>query len=199
MKRAAVLFLLLLPAGTRPLAAQSLLPLPLSLEIRGGVGIPTGELTESDPGVGAESGPMVGAALAVHLTPRLALVGGYSRTGFDCPRCAQQGLEGAVVDQGGDFALQLTPGAIGRLAPWIRAGGLFHQLTFTGTGGELSSDPAPGFQVGAGLGLSLAGVLQLTPGVHYRSYPAELDLGGLGDESVRVSHVLLDVGLSYRF
>lgn len=197
MMRAVVL--LLLAAGTRPLPAQSLLPVPLSVEIRAGVGIPTGDLTEGDPGVGAESGPAVGAALAVHVTPRLALVGGYSQTWFDCPRCAQQGLEGTVVDRGGDFALQLTTGGIGGFAPWIRAGGLLHQLTFTGAGEELSSDAALGFQVGVGLGLSLPGALRLTPGVHYRSYPAELDLGGLGDESVRVSPILLDVGLSYRF
>ncbi|HEV2150607.1 MAG TPA: hypothetical protein VGR37_24630 [Longimicrobiaceae bacterium] len=199
MNRVHVVLSLLLLAGTGPLAAQSLLPVPVSVEVRAGVGIPTGEFSEDDPGVGAEGGPAFGALLAVHVTSRLALVGGYSQARFDCPRCAQRGLEGTVVDQGGDFALQVTPARIGGLAPWIRAGGLLHQLTFTGTDGELSSDPALGLQVGGGVGLALPGALRLTPGVHYRTYAAELDLGELGNESVRVSHVLLDVGLSYRF
>ncbi|MEW5929141.1 MAG: hypothetical protein AB1941_16920 [Gemmatimonadota bacterium] len=198
MKRAA-LVLLLLPAAIRPLSAQSLLPVPVSVEVRAGAGIPTGELGEDDPGVGAESGPAIGAGLAVHVTSRLALVGGYSRTRFGCPRCVQQGLEGTVLDQGGDLALQLTTAGIRGVAPWIRLGGVLHRLTFAGRGGELSSDPAPGVQLGGGVGFSLPGALWLTPGIHYRTYTAELDLGGLGGESVEVSHVLLDVGLSRRF
>jgi hypothetical protein len=85
------------------------------------------------------------------------------------------------------------------VAPWIRVGGVLHRITFAGRGGELSSDPAPGVQLGGGVGFSLPGALWLTPGIHYRTYTAELDLGGLGGESVDVSHLLLDVGLSRRF
>lgn len=198
MIRAVVLTSLLLLAAARSLPAQLPIP-PVSAEIRAGVAVPTGEFAEAEPGIGAESGPMVGAALVVHFTSRLALVGGYSLGWFGCPRCAQQGLEQTVMDQGADIALHLESPAWRGMIPWARAGGLLHHITFAGAGGELSSDFAPGYQAGAGVRLSLPGALQLTPGFHYRGFPAELDLGGLGGESVDVSHVLFDVGLSYRF
>lgn len=199
MKRSAVVLLLLLTTGTGA-SAQSLLPIPVSVEVRLGVGFPTGDFANREPGIQAESGLTLAAGAAVHVTRRLALFGGYSRTRFGCTRCAEQGLDTDVTDTGGDFGLQvILPAPIRGLGPWIRAGGVYHQISFSGTQGELSSDPALGFEVGGGISLSLLRAFRLTPGVRYRTYSAELDLGGLGEETVDVSHVLVDVGLSYRF
>lgn len=199
IKRSAVVLLLLLISAPGA-SAQFLLPIPVSVEVRAGAGIPTGDFANREPGIQAESGLMVGAGAAVHISRRFALFGGYSRTRFGCPRCGEQGLDADVTDTGGDFGLQvILPASIRGLGPWIRAGGVYHQISFSGTQGELSSDPALGFEVGGGISLSLLRVIRLTPGVRYRTYSAELDLGGLGEETVDVSHVLVDVGLSYRF
>lgn len=193
---AILLILMLVPQAVR---AQSVLPIPLSVEVRLGAGMPVGDFAEREPGIRAETGPMLGAALGVHLTGRLALMGGYSRTSFACPRCAEQGLDDQVVDQGGDLALELVPARVRGTELWVRAGAVYHQIAFSGPAGDLYSDPAVGLQAGGGVHLRLVRGLRLSPGVQFRTFPAELELGSLGDQSVDVSHVLVDVGLSYRF
>lgn len=200
MKMLLALSVCLLVAAPGPASGQTLLPVPVSLEARLGVGIPTGSFADEEPGVKAEPGPMLGAGAVVHLTRALALVGGYDRISFGCSRCGQQGLEDRVVDEGADVALQLMlPLRVGSAEPWVRLGGLYRQLSFSAGEEQLSSESAAGFQAGAGVSFALLRRIRVGPALHYRSYSAELDLGGLPSETVDVSHILLDVGLSYRF
>jgi hypothetical protein len=196
-----VLLLLLLPTfRVHPANGQTILPVPVSVEVRLGLGIPVGEFANREPGVEAEPGPMVGAGARVHLTPRVALLGGYSLTEFGCSRCARQGLDDGLRDEGADFALQVTfPVLSDRARPWFRGGGVFHQLTFTDGSESLSSDAAVGIQAGGGVSIALPFGLRLEPGLHFRSYSADLDLGGLPGETVDVRQLLLDLGISRRF
>lgn len=192
---AAILIPLLLLAARAE--AQRIPSLPLSLEVRVGGAFPTGEFAEEEPGTGAESGVAFAAGALFHVTSRVALFANYQRAVFSCASCGGTGLLDELIDEGAGFGVQ---GSLPLPAsPWVRVGGVYHQLVFSSTDAALVSEAALGFQVGAGADVSLTGGLRFVPGVFYRAYSADLDLGGLPSESVDVGALLLDVGLSYRF
>jgi hypothetical protein len=193
----AALFAVLAPAPAQ--GQLGFLPrLPLSLEVRAGAGIPTGDFADRRPGVEAETGLAFAAGAVLHLSSAVGIYGQYNRTAFGCDNCAGAGLDDELVDAGGGFGIHAAL-PLAAFRPWIRAGGVYHELRFSGSEGELFSDPALGFQVGGGVSLPLIGGLRVLPGVHFRSYSAELDLGGLPSETVDVNQVVADLGLSYRF
>lgn len=172
----------------------------LGVEVHAGAAVPAGDLADAEPGIGAEAGPQIGAAILSYFTPVLALSVGYSRSWFGCGRCAARGLDDQVVDAGFEGALQVRlPVPPGRIEAWISVGGIFHELIFSGTGSTLSSDQAFGFRIGGGIGLPLSQSFTITPGIQYSGYSAELDLGALPDQTVDVTHFTTRVGLMYRF
>lgn len=192
--------LILLASAARTAAAQRLPSLPISVEVRGGAGIPVGEFTEDEPGVGAEAGPAFSAGARFHFSGALAVYGAYSRTHFVCGACDATGLDDQLVDAGGEFGVQaMLPVRLAAVSPWVRAGGVYRQLTFSGEGGKLSSDPGFGFEAGGGLSVAVTRSLSIAPGVRFRTYAARLDLGDLPSRTVDVSQVVADVGIAYRF
>lgn len=184
----------------RNAATQRLPDLPLSLEVRLGAGIPTGDFANREPGIEAEIGPTFGVSAAFHATQVLAVYGGYSRTAFGCSRCASRGLDDSVTDSGFELGGEAAfPMRVARLRPWARVGAIYHELTFSGGGDQLSSEPSLGFEIGGGGAFAVLPALWITPGIRYRAYSAELDLGGFPGQTVDVSGIVLDVGLSLRF
>jgi opacity protein-like surface antigen len=194
----ALLVPFLLYVAPESAAAQILPDLPLSVEARVGVAIPVGDFADAQPGIEAEAGPAFAVGAAYHFTPMFALFGEYEWAAFSCPRCDDAGIDDEVIDSGAGFGLEASLPLAG-LGPWLRAGGVYHEIEFSGEGGQLSSEPALGFQIGAGASVMLLPALRITPGIFYRTYSAELDLGGLPSETVDVNHLTVDVGLSYRF
>jgi opacity protein-like surface antigen len=192
--------LMLLACAAQAAVAQRLPSLPVSVEVRVGAGIPVGEFTEDEPGVGAEAGPSFSAGARFHLSDALSVYGAYSRTHFACGACDAAGLDEQLVDAGGEFGVQaVLPVRLAGASPWVRAGGVYRQLTFSGGGDELSSDPGFGFEAGGGLSIPLTPSVSLAPGVRFRTYAARLDLGEAASRSIDVSQVLADVGIAYRF
>jgi hypothetical protein len=185
---------------TAPASSQGLPRPPLQLELRVGASVPTGEFAERDPGIGARTGPRLEAGGVFRLAPLLGIFGGASRGEFACSACTGVGLDDRVVDTGVNAGLEVSPGLrLGGLAPWLRAGAVVQQLTFTGEGERLVSPMALGYQLGGGVVVPVRGPIRLRPGLHYRSYPAELDLGAFGGRTVNVAHVTLDLGISVHF
>lgn len=191
--------LILLASAAQAAAAQRLPDLPISVEVRVGAGIPVGEFAEDEPGVGAEAGPAFGAGALFHLSDALSVYGAYSRTHFVCGACDATGLDEQLVDAGAEFGVHAMPVRLGSVSPWLRAGGVYRQLTFSGEGGELSSDPGLGFEAGGGLSVAVTRSISIAPGVRFRTYAARLDLGDLPSRTVDVSQVLADVGIAFRF
>lgn len=189
---------LLLSPMAAPLDAQWIPTLPVSVEVRAGAGVPVGDFSDVQSGVEAGAGPAASAGLVYHLSERFGVFAAYEWATFSCSRCAEFGLDDELVDRGAGFGLEAALD-LGLLEPWLRAGGLYHTLRFSGLGGELDSESGFGFMAGAGAALGLPAVLRLTPGLFYRSYPAELDLGGLPARTLDVTHLRADVGLAYRF
>lgn len=201
MKYLANALVLPLLACAAPQAGAQLLPnLPVSVELRLGAALPTGDLAEAEPGIGAETGPAFGAAALFHFSGVLSAYGGYSRTLFSCPPCGESGIDDRVVDAGAEFGVQaMLPARIAGASPWLRAGGVYGQLTFSGQGGRLSSEPTLGYEVGGGISVGVTRSLAITPGLRFRAYPAEFDLGKFPRRTVDASRILADVGLAYRF
>lgn len=189
---------LLLACAATDAGAQGLAGLPVSIEARVGVGVPLGDLAEDEPGIGAQAGPAFSVGAQFHLSSAFSAYGAYSQTRFGCPRCGEGGIDDEVVDAGGEFGVQAMLGRAG-VSPWVRAGGVYRQLTFSGQGGRLSSDAAPGFEAGAGVSVRITRSLSIAPGVRFRTYEAELDLGDAPGRTVNVSQLVADVGLAFRF
>ncbi|HEY0036632.1 MAG TPA: hypothetical protein VGB66_08095, partial [Longimicrobium sp.] len=191
--------LILLASAAQTAAAQGLADLPISVELRVGAGIPMGEFAEDDPGVGAEAGPAFSAGALFHVSKPLSVYGAYSRTHFVCGACDATGLDDQIVDAGAEFGVQATPVRLAGVSPWLRAGGVYRQLTFSGDGDELASDPGLGFEAGGGLSVAVTRSISIAPGVRFRTYAARLDLGELPSRTIDVSQVMADVGIAFRF
>lgn len=189
-------------AGVLPGAghAQVVPRLPIALEVRAGGALPTGEFAESSPGVGAEAGPLLEASAILRVVPAIGIYAGYRRIWFSCSLCAERGMDDTVIDSGLEFGVEgdIPLDAAGGV-PWIRVGGILHQLEFSGFGSTLTSDPGLGLRVGAGLSVPLTPPLLLVPAVSYAVYPAELGLGGLPDRTVNAGRLAADLGIRFTF
>lgn len=192
---------LVLCAAPRAAQAQLLPDIPLSVEVRGGVGVPVGDFA-GEEGIEAGTGFGFGVGAMVGVTPMFSAYGAYQWTRFGCGECEGiENLDDEVTDSGFELGGQADlPFRPAGLAPWVRAGVLLHELEFSGDEGDVSSDRSLGFALGGGITYPLGPTLSVTPGIHYRNYSAEFDLGNLDlNGETDVSHLTLDVGLVYRF
>ncbi|MGH7458440.1 MAG: hypothetical protein ACREKN_05050 [Longimicrobiaceae bacterium] len=199
---AAFQFLLALPS-----AAQLVPGLPLSLELRGGAGIPPGDFAveETDADLQVEAGPALSGGLALHFAERFLVYGGYNWTGFGCSECSTFELDGDVVDAGfgAGAGAEFGPLLAG-ISPWLRAGAIFHTLTFSQEGESSSSERGTGFEGRVGLNYPIPALeaLRVSPSLGYRAYSAKFDLEvGATDPSrtVAVSYLSADLGVSFTF
>lgn len=153
--------------------------LPLSVEIRGGLAVPTGDLGDQ-----AENGVGFGATTSYQVTPMIAVYGGYSRYEFDQDEefvgIPLVGIidddleddEDKLVDDGFEAGGKFFFGQGMGLAPYAFAGALFHEET--------------GFEAGAGINYALGPTISFTPSARYRSI----------DDA---SYATVDAALTFRF
>ena len=162
-------------------------------ELRAGPAIPTNDLGNATfkPGVGFD------ALLNVGLMRYASVyVGwGWHRFPLDKP------LSGGQFDTeqtGYAFGVQLQRPLTRKLGSWARAGALYQHLELENVEGSTvsSSNHDFGWEIGAGVRLATASRLAITPGLHYRTFATDLDLGA-GTELVDLSCVALEVGLSW--
>jgi hypothetical protein len=186
------LVLLLFPAG---LFAQG--GFGLSIEGRAGWAVPAGDFG-SDSGIAAEGGPTFAVGGRVNFAPALGLYAGYQQTQFGCGQCDALGLEDATVLQGLEAGVHLSPASM-PYAPWLRAGIIQQQLSFSGFGDRLTSESGTGFSGAVGIAIELAPRLQVKPGVSFLSVPAEFQFETVPDRSADVTAFTIDLGVAYRF
>lgn len=204
--------LLLLAPWAGPAHAQMIPGVPVAFEARPLVSLPVGELAESGPGLDAGVGFGILLTTRIQVTSALGAYGGYHFGRIGCGECASVGLQDGMPEAGFEAGVQAAlPFRPAGLAPWIRAGALIHrELQISGAeGGDLVSDPAVGWTAGMGARIPVGAGLQLTPGIHYRTYPAEFTVPELGFEllgdpgtfvrELDVSTVSAELGLSYGF
>jgi opacity protein-like surface antigen len=79
-------------------------------------------------------------------------------------------------------------------------GGIYNHIELEAEDGDLVADSGHelGWEAGAGFAIPLGQRFAVTPGVRYRTFSAQLDLGD-GRMDVDLSYVVIDVGMSYAF
>ena len=173
-----------------PVAAQG----RWSWEVDAGTAVPTARLA----GAELETGFGFGANVRYALQPHLSAYGGW-----EWHRFRTEGLLGAgavhVEDTGYTFGLRYEYPFKGRMLGWVRAGGLASHM-------ELEQDDdivgdtghGLGYEVGGGVAVPLGLRTKVTPGVRYRSFARDLELGGETRPGT-LSYVAITVGLAVRF
>ena len=155
--------------------AQTAPTSPLSLEVRAGAAVPTGDFGDI-----AETGFTVGGDLGFMFTPMLsAYIGGtYSSFAVDDEfQELIEALSGGQIDDlsynlyGGDAGLKASfPTATG-FTPFLRGGVVYYTAELggddLGEDAEEDNDFELGFEVGGGLSVPLGPRLSVTPAVSY--------------------------------
>ncbi len=172
---------------------------PFSVEVRGGLAFPTGDLADV-----ADNGITVGANGTFMFTPMLGLYAGFTYNSFSLgDEFEALGVDGSINDYGLDAgvkAMFATPAL--PVSPFLKGGLVYHKLELDLEGVDLGEDNDTdyglGFEVGGGVMVPLGPRLSFTPAVTYSSYKPKSD-GQEQDDDEKVSSFRVDVGLNIRF
>lgn len=203
-----------LPAGTQimksllsiaVMAAVLVLPSsaaaqqPWTLELRGGGAFPTVDIV-GDLGTG--NGIALEGSIAYHFVPYLAAYVASDMVRFS----PENSFAGSDVDfEGTGYVAGLRyERAVIEAVPfdvWARGGVRYDHLkledasgdAIAGTGREM------GFEIGAGVSVRVAEGWLVTPGARYRAVTHDVQLSPSRTEEAELRHVVVDVGVSYRF
>ena len=183
------------------LAAQS-----ISLGLRGSGSFPTGAFSESQTTAsnvaieGAKSGFGYGLDVGLSLGP-LGIYAAFDHVKFDCETATCK-TDGKYTLQGVTAGVKVSPGSISLLRPFVRGGITFNDLQ-GGYGGQssnaLTTDKAPGYEVGVGADLSLLGIVSITPQARYIGQNLKAKIPGVNTPAVTgqaVNYFSFDLGLS---
>jgi len=165
---------------------------PFSAELRLGAGIPQdfGELALS-PGFGFEG------TIRYDLPLCLQLYTGWDWYRFTDDQDADLDLE----DTGYALGLRWTPMRLEQfLGPWLRGGIVYDHLEIEDADGELvsDSDHTLGFEVGGGVTIG-RGRVALTPGVRYRRFSPEMQVGNVTSDAEDFSYLAVELGVVFDF
>jgi hypothetical protein len=177
--------------ASSPVAAQT----RWSAELDGGLAVPTGRLAGAD----LETGFGLGANLRYRLQQHLSAYAGWEYHSFRTD--AVLGANKIDVDDTGyTLGLRFEHPVAGRVAGWLRAGGLANHMELENAAGDIISDTGHGlgYEVGGGLAIPFGTRVSLTPGVRYRSLSRDLEIG-TASGSARLSYITLGTGLAISF
>jgi len=199
---AAVVLSLLLLASLLP--AQS-----FSIGLRGTGGLPTGSFAQATTSsstnnvliAGAKNGFGYGLDVGVGIGP-LGVYGGFDQIHFDCETSTCQ-TDGKYTLHGVTVGAKLAMPLMSQLRPYVKGGVTFNDLE-GGYGGSssnrLSTDKSPGYELGAGLDYSLAGLVSLTPQLRYIGQNLKAKIPGVTITTATteqgVNYFTFDLGLS---
>jgi len=185
-----------------PLSAQS-----ISFGLRGTGSFPTGEFAE-DPTTtnsaliqGAKQGFGYGAEVGVALG-MIGAYGSFDHIAFDCETAACAS-EGEYTLQGVTVGLKLRPSMMSRFRPFVKGGVTFNNLK-GGYGGTASSglttDRAPGYEIGVGGDLAILGLVSIQPQVRYVGQNLKANVPGVTNTYTvpesGVNYFTFDLGLA---
>jgi opacity protein-like surface antigen len=189
------------------LPAHAQTPLPLSFEVRGGVGIPVGDLDD-----GTSLGWSVSGTVFFRAAPIVSVYGGFEHTQFTTDDAVGfEQIDPDITDNGFRLGARFDVpfGGLTGVSPWVEGGATFNR-TSSGTSItddginlthiDIDSKRSVGFEVGAGLSFAVAPRISLTPGVRYRSHKADFsDTFGENDSAkIDVNHFTIDLGVHVR-
>lgn len=170
-----------------------------ALEVRGGYAIPTGDWNEDDT---FENGFGFGASAIAMVTPQIGVYAGWESFTFNVEE-DEEGVEADATDVGfrGGVTVNVPLAASPNLTPFVELGALYNKLEISASGDgasiEIESESSLGFEVGAGVDVSLGQRLSVVPVVRYRQHAVEFeDIDS--EDSEDISYVVVGVGLRLR-
>ncbi len=175
-----------------PLSAQP----RWTAEVRGGINASLEAFNDVDLKVG----PGLEMGVGLRVAPDLFVYGAWDwqnrRT-----KTSLFGVTADLEDTGYAFGLRYVAPLSGRAQPWVRAGGLYtHVEIEDAEAGDLiaDSDHTLGFEIGAGVDLSLNDHWSLTPGARYRRFDPKVRRAGV-ETTARLAYLTFDVGIAWKF
>ena len=196
-------------AGTLAIAA----PLQAQLfyiGLRGGAALPTGAFAEEGGTAeerlvsGAKTGFGYGLDAGINLGP-IGIYAGFDKMKFECSEesCAAQ--ESKYKLQGVSAGVRLAVPLFPLVKPWVKAGVTFNELEAefgsASSATAFTSERTPGYEVGAGVDISLGPFFSLTPQVRYIGQKLDYKIPGVtsGDTSTHAAnYYTFDLGLRIR-
>jgi opacity protein-like surface antigen len=174
----------------------------MSVEVRGGLGIATGDWNEEDL---LEEGYGLGFDVRAQITPQMGVYAGYEMVVFGIDEEALVGVpvddvEAEATDAGFRVGVELNVplASAPSVTPFVQAGIIYNSLEISasGPGGsdEAESDESLGFEAGVGLTVQVGPRLDVVPSVRFRQH--EIEFEGEGGEDAQ--YVLISVGLRFR-
>lgn len=185
------------------LAAQS-----ISIGLRGSGTLPTGAFSQTQTSAptadatlqGAKSGFGYGldAGLSVAF---IGIYASFDHIQFDCQTATCQ-TDGKYTLQGVTAGVKLFLPSVSIARPYIKGGVTFNDLQ-GGYGGQssnaLTTDYAPGYEVGGGLDVSMLGILSFCPQLRYVGQNLKAKIPGViapNPTGQAVNYFAFDLGLS---
>ncbi|HEX6747181.1 MAG TPA: outer membrane beta-barrel protein [Longimicrobium sp.] len=156
---------------------------PFAFEVRGGIAIPTGDFNDV-----ADPGPALNGNVTLYVMPMIGIYGGYHYTKFGSEGSGDFTETGPEVGVRVDIPTPLIP-----IDPYVKAGVAWNNLELTGAGANNFDSSSTGFQLNAGVALSL-GPVSLTPGFTFVTY--HYDSATTEDETA--SYIRADIGVRIR-
>ncbi len=187
------------------LAAQS-----ISVGLRGTGSFPTGSFSETQTQAGANGAVIAGAksgfGYGLDAAISMGFIGIYAsfdHVSFDC-QTATCSTDGKYTLQGVTAGLKLSTPGVSLLRPFIKGGVTFNDLQ-GGYGGQssnvLTTDKAPGYEVGVGADISFLGIVSLCPQARYIGQNLKAKIPGVnvtapGATGQAVNYFTFDLGLA---
>jgi opacity protein-like surface antigen len=185
-----------------PLSAQS-----ITFGLRGTGSFPTGDFAEDPTATnstvvrGAKQGFGYGAELGVSMGP-IGAYASFDHIAFDCEASACS-TDGEYTLQGVTVGAKLMAPTVARFRPFIKAGVTFNDLKggYGGTSSSgLSTDRAPGYEVGLGADLSVLGLVSIQPQVRYVGQNLKANIPGVTQTATipesGINYFTFDLGLA---
>jgi hypothetical protein len=178
----------------------------ISLGLRGSGGVPTGTFAEdqssSSDGVvtAAKTGFGYGLEAGAGIGP-IAAYAGFDHINFDCEvtTCTSNG---SYTLQGVNLGLMYFGHAVTIVRPFLKGGVTFNKLEgdYGSSSNGLTSDRAPGYEVGIGAVVSLGGLVGLVPQVRYVGQNLKVKVPGVtspNPDGQGVNYFQFDIGLAF--
>jgi hypothetical protein len=180
----------------------------LSLGLRGTGSFPTGSFSQQQTTtttngafiVGAKNGFGFGLDVVLGLGP-VGVYGGFDHIQFDCQTVSCQ-ANGKYALQGVTGGVKLNMPSVNVLHPYLKAGVTFNDLQ-GGYGGStsnvLTTDKAPGYEIGLGADVSLLQVFSICPQVRYVGQNLKAKIPGVAAPEPTgegVNYFAFDLGLA---
>lgn len=185
-------------AGVQTVQAQT----QMSVEVRGGVGIPTGDWNDEDL---LEDGYGLGFDVRAQVTPQIGVYAGYEMVVFGADEevlDAPPGVDIEATDAGFRAGVELNVplASAPSVTPFLQAGIIYNSLEISVSDGDASeeaeSEESLGFEAGVGLTVRVGPRLDVVPSIRFRQHEIEYEDFGAGTEDAQ--YVLISVGLRFR-